>query len=104
MLATMLEVFDRVRSKGKYTVTLIQVVLGREGMGEPSETDFDAWVTYVADYFDSDPAWANRIQVLPRTHRDRQTNLIVNASDEEQGALRVALATAWVDYCMGGEG
>jgi hypothetical protein len=79
------------------TMSDATLILGRGGMGEYTETDFEAWVSYVADRIDE--ATGLNVRVEARNKRDVQDNYICGFDSAQDQEIRSALNSLWDDFC-----
>jgi hypothetical protein len=78
----------------------VTLVLGRDGMGEADEEDFDTWVAYVCDRIDERAGVVVDVDV--RAPRDVQSDEIRGGTDEQRTAVAEAKAALWDDWCSEG--
>lgn len=76
------------------------LILGRDGMGDADESDFDAWTAYVAEHIDLRCGF--EVTVEQRERRDVQTDAVRAASEDDEQTVREALAALWESWCAEG--
>jgi hypothetical protein len=76
------------------------LTLGRDGLGDATEEDFDAWTRYVAARVHARTGLD--VTVGQTSPRDVQTDRVRAASEDDEQTVREALAALWVDWCAEG--
>jgi hypothetical protein len=75
------------------------IVLGRDGLGDASEADFDSWVSYVSANIDERAGF--EVEVDTRGERDVQSDEITG-NDEQRETIGETVAALWEDWCAEG--
>ena len=78
----------------------VTLVLGRDGLGESTDRDFDAWVAYVSAHIDERAGFTVDVDVA--WPRDVQDDRVVGGTDEQRQAVVEAKASIWDDWCADG--
>jgi len=81
-------------------VTTVTLVLGRDGMGDADEADFDSWVSYVCAHIDERAGFA--VEVETRGARDVQSDAVTGGTDEARETVAEAKAAMWDEWCAQG--
>lgn len=81
------------------------LTLGRDGLGEATEADFDAWVDYVTDNIEASCGFP--VEVLPRMKYEVQADEIAAHSSLEEaerirGTVQEAVSALWLEWCAEG--
>ena len=76
------------------------LALGRDGMGEATEADFAAWVSFVSQRIDARAGFT--VVVNECAARDIQRDTIVNATDEQREIIDEAKQALWDEWCAEG--
>lgn len=78
---------------------LPSVTLGREGMPGATESEFEAWVTYVTDHIDATCGFDVHVYFLGPT--GIQGN-IVEADDYDRDVILASIVVLWNNWCDDG--
>jgi hypothetical protein len=73
------------------------VILGRDGMGEATEADFDAWVTFVCDKIDG--ATGLDVDVEVRHLGDVQSDHFAPRGTPNAETVESAIVDLWEQFC-----
>lgn len=76
----------------------VDVVLGRDGMGElADEADFDAWVAFVVLHIDEETGLD--VVLCDRGTRDVQSTVVRAYAGDDEQCVRDALVRLWDSFC-----
>jgi hypothetical protein len=73
------------------------LVLGRDGMGDANEEDFEAWVAYVCARIDERAGF--EVDVDEQPARGGQNDTIEGGTDEQRETIAEVKRSLWDDWC-----
>lgn len=76
------------------------LILGRDGMGDSTEADYDSWVSYVCAHIDE--ASGHNVTVEERGTRDVQSDDVRGDAEDVIEAVRDAKWRLWEQWCAEG--